>query len=46
MEQVTFVGGMPHPITIKEAVKNGEEITKRVEEWKKKILGGKQHAKL
>lgn len=41
MEMVTFEGGMPRILTQKEEIKKVEEITKRVEDWKKKVLGGK-----
>lgn len=41
MEQATFEGGMPRIITLKESEKKAEEITKSLEEWKKKVLGGK-----
>jgi len=42
MQMITFVGGMPRPITKKEEGKKVEEIIKRVEDWKKKTLGAKE----
>lgn len=38
---VEFEGGMPRIITQKEKEKLAKEIEKKMEDWKKKTLGGK-----
>jgi len=41
LKMVEFEGGMPRIITQKEQEKLVKDITKKMEDWKKKTLGGK-----